>query len=49
LSYSHPPVKLKVPTYNYSLAGLRIKQQLSGLMLRTVIFPGRHTPGPHAA
>jgi hypothetical protein len=49
LSYSHPPVKLKVPTYNYSLAGLRIRQQLSGLMLRTVIIPGRHTPGPHAA
>jgi hypothetical protein len=49
LSYSHPPVKLKSLNYNYSLAGLRIKQQLSGLMERTVIIPGRHTPGPHAA
>lgn len=49
LTYSHPPVKLRKLTYNYSLAGLRIKQQLSGLMLKTVIVPGRHTtPGPKA-
>lgn len=48
LSYSHPPVKLKALNYNYSLAGLRVKQQLSGLMARTVIAPGRHTPGPRA-
>jgi len=48
LTYSHPPVKLKKLTYNYSLASLRIKRQLSGLMVRTVIFPGRHTSGPHA-
>ena len=48
LSYSHPPVKLKTLSYNYSLAGLRIKQQLSGLMMRTVIIPGRRTSGPHA-
>jgi hypothetical protein len=48
LTYSHPPIKLKAPAYNYSLAGLRIKQQLSGLMERTVIMPGRDTPGPHA-
>lgn len=49
LTYSHPPVKLKSLSYNYSLASLRIKRQLSGLMVRTVIIPGRHTPGPHAA
>lgn len=49
LTYAHPPVKLKKLTYNYSLASLRIKRQLSGLMVRTVIFPGRHPSGPHAA
>ena len=49
LTYAHPPVKLKAPTYSYSIAGLRIKQQLSGLMLRTIIVPGRHTQGPTAA
>jgi len=48
LSYAHPPVKLKTLSYNYSLAGLRIKQQVSSLVLRSVIIPGRHTPGPHA-
>jgi hypothetical protein len=48
LSYSHPPIKLNASAHNYSLAGLRLKQQLSGLMERTVIIPGR-TPGPHAA
>jgi hypothetical protein len=49
LTYSHPPVKLKKLTYSYSLASLRIKRQLSGFMVRSVIFPGRHTPGSSAA
>jgi hypothetical protein len=49
LTYSHPPVKLKKLTHSYSLASLRIKRQLSGLMVRTVILPGRHSSGPRAA
>jgi hypothetical protein len=49
LTYNHPPVELKKLTNNYSLAGLRIRRQLSGLMVRSVIFPGRHTPGSRAA
>jgi hypothetical protein len=49
LSYGHPPIKLKAKAHNYTLAGLRMKQQLSGLALRAFTSPGRHTPGSHAA
>jgi len=49
LTYAHPPLKLKQLANDYSLAGLRAKRQLSGLMLRTIIFTGRHTPGSRAA
>ena len=49
LSYNHPPVKIKKLSSSYAFAGQRIRRQLSGVAARTVIMPGRHTPGQPAA
>jgi hypothetical protein len=48
LTYSHPPVKFKMPSYKYTIPAMRIRQQLSGYLNRTVVIPGRRTSGSHS-
>lgn len=49
VAYSHPPVNFKLPSYQYSIALARTKQQITSVMNRPIVIPGRRSSGHTAA